>query len=274
MAARTTARIVRAKLIEPDQTDILGGGAGLVRRALQAGTSEYRNGRAWHVGQIRDEGGYLYGHLGYEQRVGNDQWHGEIKDFAKGSFRRGVAAPFVVRLADLVIVYQPRKGAITPESFVAAFRSILKIGKLGEEWRVQPVPGTGKSFLHWREGVDVVTRIRFGMKPDSVPVTYTSSTAHRLAEAHPESTSIEWHAKRGGLDTDAPLIRELLDQASSGVGQLAAHGRCGDSINAVRRWNSLLGDEDIVTEVEIPQPADEVSRETLLAELQKINYCH
>ncbi|MEV4535503.1 hypothetical protein AB0J82_16900 [Asanoa sp. NPDC049518] len=218
---------------------------------------------------MRDEAGFLYGRLGFGQQVGVDLWQDEVQDFEKARVDSGIAAPFVIRMSDLVLVYQPRRQGIRPESFAGAFRAILKQSGRREEWRIETLAGEGVSFKDWRTTVDIVTRLRFRMEPPDLPKRYSSTVASQVAAVHPDLAAIEWRAS-AGLDTDASLVRELLEQVANGVGEMVAYGRCGATANTERRWNSVLGDENVIIDVEVPEDGGEVGREMLLEQFKAI----
>ncbi|WP_422774211.1 hypothetical protein ACN28C_15860 [Plantactinospora sp. WMMC1484] len=269
MPPRASGKVARVRLVEPQQGNLFGDGAELVRQALHPGQTVERYGRIWHLGQITEENGYLFGRLGYENRVGADLWQEEAKDFEKARIENGLAAPFVIRLSDLVIVFQPRKQEIRPISFAGALRSMLTLGKSYPNWGVEPLTGEVMSFATWRHGVDVVTRLRFRVEQADTLTAPISRVVHQIMAGCPDWASLEWRADIG-LDTDAPLIQELLADAGRGVGELVAVGRSATSPNVVRRWSSQLGDESLTTEVDAMNDDGEVSHETLLAQLEGI----
>ncbi|MGI5246650.1 hypothetical protein [Dactylosporangium sp. CA-139066] len=267
MPSRATERIVAVRLEEPDQGDLFGAGPRLIREALIPGRPTERFGRIWHVGKVHEEGGVLYGRLGYEERVRVDRWQEEVNDFERDYVDGGTAAPFVIRMSDLTVVYQPRKGAIRPESFAGALRAMLKFGQ-NSNWRVKSLTGGSASFDEWRGRIDRVTRLRACLEGGGEQ-TNTWRTGQLLAGPRPDQASVEWRAS-DGLDTNASCVRELLQQADAGTVEIVAEGQCGDSADTAWRWNSSSGDERMMTKVEVDNIDGEVSREALIAELEKI----
>ena len=218
--------------------------------------------RVWHLGPVDEDNGYLFGRLGFEQKVDTDHWEEDVEDFTRGSIEKGAAAPFVIRLSDLVVVFQPRKQDIRAASFAAALRSMLRLGHTGREWRLEPVAGRRVTFSQWRGSVDVVTRLRVHLERVDQPPVFRSETARTLMEAGPDWATVIWQAD-GGLDTASRLVRELIGQVEDGFGDATASGRRADSPQTERRWDSVLGDEIAMTEIELGDDA-EVDRDVLL----------
>lgn len=239
-----------------------------MRQSLRQGQSAGLRGRVWHLGPVTEEAGFLHGRLGYERRVGMDLWEDRAQDFRKAPVDSGAVAPFLIRMADLVMVYQPRKQEIRPASFVAALRAILRVGNGGADWRIESLGG-GISFDAWRSTIDVVTRLRFRVENADLPAVPLSGAVAMLVEAGTGLAAVEWRAD-AGVDTDVPLVRELLDQVAGGVGDIVADGRCAGAAAAERRWNSVLGDESVMTEVELADGGEEAGRDVLLAEFATI----
>ncbi len=248
----------------------LGGGADRLRAALQPGSPELRYGRTWHLSQIHEEQGFLHGRLGFGQQVGVDLWQDEAQDFEKARVDNGVAAPFVIRMVDMVLVYQPRRQGIRPESFAGALRAILRRSGKDETWQIESLAGERVPFEKWRATVDIVTRLRFRLEPPGPPQSYSSTVAGLIAAVGPDLAALEWRAA-AGLNTEAKLVQELLSQVEAGIGDMVAYGRCGNASNAERRWNSVLGDESVMTEVEVSEDGGEVSRSSLLAQFEAID---
>jgi hypothetical protein len=271
MSPRTTERIVVGQLVEPAQGSVFGEGAALVRKALEPGRPTERSGKIWHIGDVREEDGLFYARLGYGELVRVDQWQEHAKTFTKTYFTGGVAAPFLIRMSDLVIVYQPRKQNIRQDSFVATLRAMLKYGRDGADWRIESPTGRTLSFDAWREEVARITRLRFSFeRNDRIPSPTMSKTLDMLLHASPHRVAIEWAAD-SGLDADDPLVRELRDQVTEGFGEMSADGRRDDSANAIRQWTSKTGMENLLFEVEVGDDDDEVSREVLAKHLLPVD---
>jgi hypothetical protein len=64
MVPPALGKLARARLVEPDQGNLFGGGAEFVRQALKQGQTEKRYGRIWHLGHVLEIGDFLYGRLG------------------------------------------------------------------------------------------------------------------------------------------------------------------------------------------------------------------
>ncbi|MFC5006736.1 hypothetical protein ACFPIJ_54120, partial [Dactylosporangium cerinum] len=217
MPSRATERIVAVRLEEPDQGDLFGAGPRLIREALIPGRPTERFGRIWRVGKVYEEGGVLYGRLGYAERVRVDRWQEEVNDFERDYVDGGIAAPFVIRMSDLAVVYQPRKGAIRPESFAGALRAMLKFGEYSN-WRVKSLTGGSASFDEWRGHIDRVTRLRACLEGGGEQAEGWR-IGELLAGPRPDQASVEWRAI-DGLDTNAVRAENLVH---------AAHAACSYS---------------------------------------------
>ncbi|MFI5838671.1 hypothetical protein ACIA8K_02985 [Catenuloplanes sp. NPDC051500] len=260
-------RVARARIVASGQLDLFDAEEKLVRNALKQGRKADRYGRLWHLGQVTYDGEHLYGRLGFDRTENADLWQNDIDDFENLPTKSGAAAPFVVRMVDLVVVYQPRRQAIRPISFVGALRSMLRMDA-GDGWNVTALPGAGTSFDDWRQQVDQVTQIRFRLDQAPGPEGHPSRVASLLSETKPESAMISWRSE-AGLDLGSDLMRDLMAQAESGAGEIVAFGRSTTMPDALRRWDSAVGDENVTTEVEVNETG-EVDRATLLGELAKI----
>src|SRR4051794_24668056 len=103
MASRSTERIVLGRLVEPTQGNLLGEGAALVRKALEPGRPTVRSGKVWHIGDVCEQEDLFYARLGFGAQVRAVQWQEQAKTFTKTFFNGGIAAPFLIRMTDLVI---------------------------------------------------------------------------------------------------------------------------------------------------------------------------
>ncbi|WP_033342280.1 hypothetical protein [Catenuloplanes japonicus] len=156
MSIRLTGRVARARLVASPQLDLFADREALVRDALRPGRKTERYGRRWHVGQVRQDADSLYGRLGFDRMEGADIWQDEIEDFENQSRKSGAAAPFVIRLADLVVVYQPRKQAIRQTAFVQADAG------LGEAVAIGRSDGMPDLLRRWNSAIgdeDVTTEV-------------------------------------------------------------------------------------------------------------------
>src|SRR5690348_15702235 len=109
MATRTTGKIARARIVAPKQLHLYETPADRLRAALTPGLREERYGRLWRLGQIHEKAGNVHGHLGFGKQVDADLWDEDAQDFEPTEVPNGVASPFVIRLADLAMVFQPRR---------------------------------------------------------------------------------------------------------------------------------------------------------------------
>jgi hypothetical protein len=127
MASRGVGKLARARIVPPDQPSLLESPAEMLLRGIRPGLTTERYGRVWHLGQtvVDSETGFLFGRLGFESTSTADLWDPEAQDFLEGDVPGGVAAPFVIRLRDLVVVFQVRGQDIRVMSFTGALRRML-----------------------------------------------------------------------------------------------------------------------------------------------------
>ena len=271
MSSRSTERLILGRLVEPKQGNLLGEGADLVREALEPGRPTVRSGKVWHIGDVYEQDGLFYARLGFGAPVRAVQWHEQGKTFQRTSFDGGIAAPFLIRMSDLAIAYQPRKQDIRPDTFVATLREMLRYGKDGAEWRIESPSGRTLSFDVWCGEVARITRLRFSFeRADRTTPPMASTTIEALLRSSPDRAAIEWWAD-GGLDAGDALIRELHDHVVAGLGEMTADGRRDDTTNVIRQWTSKSGEETVILEVDVGDDDDEVSRKTLAEHLQFVD---
>lgn len=253
---RGPGKVVRARITPPGQGDLLGGliGSDLPADALRQGLKCERYGRVWYIGHLSLKDGYMSGRLGYGRTVEADLWRDEVEDFESRTVADGAASPFMIRLSDLALVFQPRKRSIRPSSFAGAMRSMLRLTTL-QDWPVTSLPGERSTFQEWLQTVDTVTRIRFRVDRHSASDVPAPDVVERLLESGPDFVAIEWKTASGGIDANTPLIQELLDEALDGSGEFVAVGRSGTPTTE-RRWSSALGDESAQTDVELPESGE------------------
>lgn len=112
----------------------------------------------------------------------------DAQDFKPTEVPNGSASPFLIRLADHVVVFQPRKKSIRVESFIGALRAELKTCS-AEDWEVRPLRGES-SFEDWRKTVDCVTRMRFRAENSSSYGTPRTDLMRLIIDADPELATI------------------------------------------------------------------------------------
>lgn len=178
----------------------------------------------------------------------------------------GAASPFVIRLNDLAIVFQTRRQDIRVASFIGAFQAMLRTIDSNKQWSLESLTGT-MPFHLWRRDLEI-SRIRFKVgRSASLPVA--SGLISLMVQCKSDMAALELRAK-GGIDVDGELIRELLQHADAGYGELVAVGRKRGSTASERVWVSALEGESVVAEVSINADTGEAAFSALVAELEQI----
>jgi hypothetical protein len=217
------------------------------------------------MGQAREGDGFLYGRIGFEAEGGvTEVWDPVRLDFAEVAIPSGVTSPFVLRLADLVMVFQTRGAIIKINTFIGAMQALLREAT-GEDWSLVSTRRR-VDFDAWRMTVDRVTRARFHLErpnPNYEGRPFVEGLLEPIAAA---AGKIEL-ANPDGLVTDADIMAQLLDHVQRGYGDATIVGQRdveGRSVEAV--YDTRLQGESELHE----RPADEdgdVSLDELLNEL-------
>ncbi|PGH41290.1 hypothetical protein COO58_25995 [Micromonospora sp. WMMA1996] len=217
---------------------------------------------------VRD--GIVYGRLGFEKQVDVDLWDDRSQDFTPSAVAEGMAAPFALRLADLMVVFQIRRD-IRVMSFTGALRSILR-NATTDEWDVRSLTGETR-FSDWRQTVDVVTRVRFRFEDGPTVPPRVDGLLHLLRQANGDLATLDLRG-RVGIDSDCPLVKELLAHAEKGRGELTARGRRADDGDAERVWASTLGGETVLNDVPVDTVTGEADHHALLDQIRLVAVAH
>ncbi|MGW4942999.1 hypothetical protein ACWEOZ_15600 [Actinoplanes sp. NPDC004185] len=277
MSISTVGRVARAGIAEPPEPALFAppdGSPALfiepvdrLRHAFQAGYPLERYRRLWRFGQTHEVNSCIRGHLGYGREKNAALWDLNKQDFANAPVPNGAAAPFVIRLSDFTVVFQP-KPDLRLNSFIGALQAMIRTQTRETGWRVAPLTGE-VSFDDWRTQIDLVTRVRFRMTRSGSEQTQSRLIA-LLGESGADLASVELRAA-DGLETSAPLVIELAHLAESGYGEFAAKGLVGQGSGTMREWSSNLGGESIMTEVELEADSGEASWKALDEQLAEIS---
>lgn len=263
MSIPAVGRVARAGIAEPTGPALFGPPDGSptltirpadrLRSALHAGYPLERYRRLWRFGQTHELDGCVRGHLGYEREKNATLWDRNKQDFAKAPVPNGAAAPFMIRLSDLTVVFQP-KPELRLDSFIGALQAMIRTQTRETGWRVAPLTGE-VSFDEWRSQVDLVTRVRFRMTRPGSKLAQNRLIA-LLTEPGSDLATVELRATEG-LETSAALVLELANLAERGYGEFAAKGVTGEASGTLREWTSTLRGESIMTEVEVEPESGE-----------------
>jgi hypothetical protein len=267
MASRSVGKLARAMIVPPLQMNLFAEPADLLRSALQPGFRDERYGRLWRLSRTREESGFICGHLGFESKSGADLWADDEQEFEPAEVPNGAASPFAIRLKDLVIVFQTRRQDIRVASFISAFQAMLRTIDNNEQWKLESLAGK-VPFNEWRQDMEKINRIRFKVKKDAPPPP-DGGLVGLMLQCKPDLAAVELRAK-GGIEVKGDLIRELLQRAEAGYGELVAVGRRKDRAASERIWVSTMEGESVVSEVPIDPDTGEATFATLVDELEHI----
>jgi hypothetical protein len=239
-----------------------------LRRALVPGATTERYNRLWRLGQVHERNGYLHGRIGFEAKTGADLWDETELDFKPQDVPGGVATPFVIRLSDLVVIFQTRAQDIRVTSFTSALKGILSEGTR-ERWDVVSIKRT-TSFRQWRETVRTVHRLRFQLARPNPNYEGRPEVERIIERMRLSKATLEFFSDEG-IDTDAELTQQMLDHVDRGYGHAMAAGeRDTDGVNVETVWSSELHGESLVTTAPADEATGEVSVDILIMELTEL----
>lgn len=265
---RALGKLARARIIAPRQEDLFETPEQRLLGALVPGTTVERYNRTWHLGQVRVEDGVVFGRLGFESAAGADVWDEEAKDFSEIQVPAGVAAPFAIRLSDFLLVFQTRAQDIRVTSFTSAMQGILREATGDVGWTIETAT-TKVSFAQWRSSVQRVTRLRFRITPPN-PNYEGRPDVERIIEGIQLGVgTFEARAPEdGSLNTDADLVRQLVDHVERGYGEGLAVGErdVGGELVETVFDTRLEGESEVIERPANPQTG-EVTAEVLREEL-------
>jgi hypothetical protein len=267
MASRDTGKLAMAVIVPPGPTLFDDSPGTVVVDALQSDTLVIRYGRTWRVGGVLVENGFLYGRLGFESTHPEDLWDPDKKDFDEVDVPGGVAAPFAIRLADLRVVFQVRGPFIRITSFTGALRALLREATFNDGWQIE-FRQNRMAFRTWRETVKRVTRLRARLEPPNPNYEGRPSIRALIEGAHLVGANLDLQSE--DLNTDAEIVRELLDHVQRGYGEATVIGQRDTDAGEVETvYSTALGGSTDVTEAPVNEDTGEVGRETLVAELNR-----
>lgn len=233
-------------------------------RVLQPGISTERYGRLWHLGRTEVQEGVLFGRIGFETVRGADLWSAEQRDFFDGHVLAGVAAPFAIRLSDLVVVFQTRGQDIRVTSFVGALRGLLR-DATNEDWRVE-TERTKVSFAAWRRSVERVSRLRFNLEQPNPNYEGRPQVEKIIADLRLATANLD--LKGEDIATDAEFVREALDHVERGYGKAVAVGERHVEDRVVETvYDTTMEGEAELAEMRVDAETGEVSHSDLQQEL-------
>lgn len=269
MLQRSMRKLVRARILEPDQGDLFSSPRDVVVRTLESNPCNVWGDLTWHFGRVQNASGYLSGRLGFERRTDTDVYDLAQRDFTTEAVRQGNTWSFVIRLADLTVVFERRRPGLPDTSFLSALRRMLNQEDTPQKWGVVSLDDMA-SFDQWRSSVDVVSVFRYRADGPGLP-EWPSSMTGGLIHPRPETVVVDLRA-RSGVDVDDELVQELVRLAGDGVGQVVLRGRRNGAggREELTMWTSARGSANVVAEMPVDEHTGEVGVEGLMKELNGI----
>ncbi|MEV6891014.1 hypothetical protein [Kribbella sp. NPDC051137] len=269
MATRGVGKVARARIVPPAQPSLLTDPGEAVATALSSGLAVERYQRTWRVGGLQRISGALVGRLGFESTHAEDLWDPEIQDFEEVEVPGGVAAPFAVGVDDLLVVFQIRSPFIRINSFVGALRTLLRESTEQDGWTVEAVQQS-QTFAEWRRSVTRVTRLRVRVLRPNPNYEGRPSVENLIESARLSSANLDLRSE--DIDTDAEIVRELLDHVDRGYGDGTVVGQretVGGEVETVYT-TGMSGSTDLA-ELPVDPESGEVDRQTLAEELSQLS---
>jgi hypothetical protein len=264
MADVPMARVAQARIIPPAAGTLFPSPSEAVRDILVAGARHFARTRTWYFGGVRQNVDHVVARLGYKTEEETDLYDEESKDFKQIAVVRGRTVKFVVRLTDLVVVYARRRSGMPDQDFTSGLRFMLRACDLKRKWDVASM-GSPADFDDWALGVDLVNRFRFHTEGITLPAADDSSIPQILLEPRAERLTLDLRAKFG-LDINHRIIRECLDMADGGLGEVLAVGQRNEDGTSLEQkaWVSANSAERVTHQVPADADAGDVAESTLL----------
>ena len=252
MDSAPVSRLASARILPPAQMDILRTPSEAVRHTLLDEGGYLARTRTWLFGGVRPDVDHVFARLGYQAKKNENVYDPTAKDFKQEAVRKGRAVNLVVRLTDLVVVYERQSAAMSDHEFIRGFRHMLRSVNSLQQWNVEQL-GSRASFEEWAQHIDVVHRFRFRAVGPKIPSGKESPILAALIHPRSERLTIDWRANEG-VDINDRTVRELARIATGGVGEVFAAGRKNGrgAVGEQKAWVSSGSAERVVREV----PAD------------------
>ena len=230
-----------------------------IRAILIAGQRHLARTRIWRIGGVRSDDEHVVARLGWETAEESDLYDPDIGDFKHEAVLRGRTVTFVVRLADLAVVYERRRAGMSEQDFTTGLRIVLRAFDGHRRWDVVPVD-TKATFDEWLRGVDLVNRFRF--RADG-PHLKGSGTLRALLRPRPGVLTIDFRSC-DGIDVSDEALRELVLLAESGTGEVLAVGRRSghETAEVLKAWESSSSAERVIQEVPVDDEEDSEAAST------------
>ncbi|MFI7545655.1 hypothetical protein [Actinoplanes sp. NPDC049599] len=252
MDSAPVSRLASARILPPAQMDMLQTPSDAVRHTLLNEGGYLARTRTWMFGGVRPDVDHVFARLGYQTKKNENVYDPAAKDFREEAVRKGRAVNLVVRLTDLVVVYERQSAAMSDHEFIRGLRHMLRSVNSTQQWNVEQLDSKA-SFEEWAQHIDVVHRFRFRAVGTKIPSGKESPILAALIHPRSERLTIDWRATEG-VDINDRTVRELARIATGGVGEVFAAGRKNGrgAVGEQKAWVSSGSAERVVREV----PAD------------------
>jgi hypothetical protein len=270
MDSAPVSRLASARILPPAQMDILQSPSNAVRHTLLDEGGYLARARTWMFGGVRPDVDYVFARLGYQAKRNENVYDRSAKDFREEAVRKGRAVNLVVRLADLVVVYERQSAAMSDHEFIRGLRHMLRRVNLKQKWNVEQL-NSKASFEEWAQHIDIVHRFRFRAVGPKIPSGKESPILAALINPRSERLTIDWRANEG-IDINDRIIRELARVATGGVGEVFAAGRKNGrgAVGEQKAWVSSGSAERVVREVPVDPTTGVVGDRVLLEMLATV----
>lgn len=256
-AGAAAVRYARITLISdgPDEDQLPIDFASTLREAFTRGGTAERHRKVWRFGglaPVAEREQVLGGRVGFIDNKATTRiaWNDELRDFVEVDTSDGSRFPFVVDLTTGRMAYQAQSSA----GVLSAMQALLNSAMSGR-WRIERVLDA-QDWPTWRASVTRVQKLTFNLRrpnPDYAGREHLEQTMEgarakalrAIYEADPDDLE--------GIDTEAVLIREMVDHANLDYGSYSATGTrvAPDGEEVEARYSSRPGGAERVDQLPV-----------------------
>lgn len=261
MGSGSISRLARARIMPPEAPLLFPAPPELIRNIITPGRRHLARSRIWRIGRVRSYDDRVVARLGWETEEDTDLYDPGVEDFKHEAVLRGRIVTFAVRLADLAVVYERRRGGMSEKDFTSGLRIVLRAFDGHRRWEVVPVD-TKSTFAQWAAGVDLVSRFRFRAEGSDLK---SAGSLRTLLRPRPGVLTIDLRSG-DGIDVRDEALQELIQLAEAGAGEILAVGRRidHDAAGIRKAWESASSAERVVLEVPVGEDDSEAVNEARL----------
>jgi hypothetical protein len=255
------AKVYRLNIVPPPMEDFLETPAEHIQSSIAPGKRATRYGREWIVGKTEFDGQYLLGRFGYRGESGVAEiFDEELQDFVELATPSGLTVPFAIDTFALEVAAQPR-GKISANSIASAITALLNTS--GMRWKV--LNERQKVTLdEWKTSVVRVTAVRFTIREPNPHYHDAHNLEDLMKQLESEVIQLEARNENGGLDLDAPFLRETEGHVARGYGDAEYQGvKMVEGEPRTTRYSTSVGSEEEAQAVEVDASSGEVAPSTL-----------